>query len=141
MAAYRPRAEEANPAPLYRLPFRFCFPRVLPGEQLEFRFVGNPGDESQFRAGYKGIREPRETSPLVRKEDILVCLVPLLAFDEAGGRLGHGKGYYDRFLSGFSGLKVGLGFECQRAAALPLEPHDHKLDLMVTEARIRDFRP
>lgn len=62
-----------------------------------------------------------------------LTLVPMLAFDHAGYRLGYGKGYYDQLLASVSGAKVGLAFACQEVATLPRELHDHPLDLVVTE--------
>ena len=141
VAAYRARPKEANPEALWALPFRFCFPRVLAADQLEFRLVPNARDDSAFREGYRGILEPLDSQVLVAREQISVCLVPLLAFDAKGGRLGHGKGHYDRFLSGFSGLKIGIGFECQFSVQpLPMDLYDQRMDMVVSEALIRDFR-
>jgi 5-formyltetrahydrofolate cyclo-ligase len=68
--------------------------------------------------------------------DWQLTLVPLLAFDRAGYRLGYGKGYYDRLLTETSGLAVGLAFACQEVSAVPREAHDRPLDLVVTEAGI-----
>lgn len=64
-----------------------------------------------------------------------ICLVPGLAFDRHGFRLGYGKGYYDRFLSGYTGLKIGVVYEgclCQR---LPHGYYDLPVDLLITEKR------
>ena len=64
-----------------------------------------------------------------------ICLVPGLAFDRHGFRLGYGKGYYDRFLSGYTGFKIGIVYEgclCQR---LPHGYYDLPVDLLITEKR------
>ncbi len=63
-------------------------------------------------------------------------LVPGVAFDENGGRLGRGKGIYDRLLERAAGTVAGIFYECQKTAALPLEPHDRPLDLVVTERAV-----
>lgn len=63
-------------------------------------------------------------------------LVPGVAFDESGGRLGRGKGIYDRLLERAAGTVAGIFYECQKTAALPLEPHDRPLDLIVTERAV-----
>ncbi len=63
-------------------------------------------------------------------------LVPGVAFDENGGRLGRGKGIYDRLLEQVTGTVAGIFYECQKTAALPLEPHDRPLDLVVTERAV-----
>ena len=66
-----------------------------------------------------------------------VVFVPLLAFSEAGGRLGQGAGHYDRWLAANQEAKaIGLGWDMQLLAQLPLEAHDHRLDVVVTPTRI-----
>ena len=65
-----------------------------------------------------------------------MILVPGLAFDLRGGRLGRGRGYYDRFLAGATGLRVGVCFEDQIVADVPLEPHDLRMDFVVTPSSI-----
>ncbi len=64
-------------------------------------------------------------------------LVPLLAFDRAGGRLGYGGGYYDRTLPLHPGKPAwGFAYAAQEVDKLPMEPHDHRLDAIVTEAGV-----
>jgi len=66
-----------------------------------------------------------------------VIIVPLLAFDADGRRLGLGGGWYDRFLANQpQALTIGLAYEAQRVATVPTEPHDMPLDAVVTEAAI-----
>jgi 5-formyltetrahydrofolate cyclo-ligase len=79
-----------------------------------------------------GIAQPLRLRPAL-PGDWQLTIVPLLAFDRDGYRLGYGKGYYDRLLSETSGPAVGLAFACQEVAAVPREPHDRPLDLIVTE--------
>ncbi len=89
--------------------------------------------------GAYGIREPREIIPVAIAEIDLV-LIPAVAFDKDGNRLGFGKGYYDRFLAEFSGTKIGIGYDFQVADFIPHDPHDIKMNLIVTEKRIyNDF--
>ena len=80
-----------------------------------------------------GVPQPSNLRP-ANPGDWQLTLVPMLAFDRAGYRLGYGKGYYDRLLTSVSGSKVGLAFACQEVTRLPHELHDHPLDLIVTEA-------
>lgn len=61
--------------------------------------------------------------------------VPGLGFDVAGRRLGRGKGFYDRLLSDLKGFLCGLSFECQLCLEIPVEPHDHGLNLILTPSR------
>ena len=107
-----------------------CLPRCLPGNQMEARLVQRT--ESLIRHPY-GMLEPGEDCPRLETAQIDLALVPGLAFDRAGGRLGRGGGYYDRWLAGFSGVTVAL---CRQAVffnALPRLPHDLGVDLVVTE--------
>ena len=137
VAVYQAMEKEASLAPLFSSGRRLCFPRTLPNSQMEFHET-DPGPE-HFTVGKFGIREPLHDRRL-EKSEIGLCFIPLLAFDSAGRRLGQGKGYYDGFLDGFRGLKVGVAFSLQEASSVPTEPHDARLDLVVTESGIRDFR-
>lgn len=88
-----------------------------------------------------GVREPLATAPLI---DPVLLAVPLLAFDERGGRLGYGGGFYDRTLSGLRErapdvLAIGFAFELQRVLEVPMEEGDERLDGVVTEAGPRMF--
>jgi 5-formyltetrahydrofolate cyclo-ligase len=67
-----------------------------------------------------------------------IALLPLIAFDRSGGRLGQGGGYYDTTIAGWKNagclpLLVGIGFECQAVATVPRDDHDQLLDWIVTE--------
>ena len=68
--------------------------------------------------------------------DLDCLVVPGLAFDRAGGRLGHGGGHYDRLLAGPRGLTVGLAREDQCVASVPCGPGDIRLDFIVTEEAV-----
>ncbi|WP_171209902.1 MULTISPECIES: 5-formyltetrahydrofolate cyclo-ligase [unclassified Ruegeria] len=72
-----------------------------------------------------------------------ILIVPLVAFDARGGRLGYGGGFYDRTLEGLRNkratLAIGFAFDVQEAAGLPLEPTDQPLDMVVTESRVLTF--
>ena len=72
-----------------------------------------------------------------------IVIVPLVAFDARGGRLGYGGGFYDRTLEGLRNkratLAIGFAFDVQEAAGLPLEPTDQPLDMVVTESRVLTF--
>ena len=83
--------------------------------------------------GAFGIPVAAQPRPVVPTERTL-ALVPLLAFDQDGRRLGSGKGFYDRFLAGFPGVAFGVAFAVQEVERVPTEPHDWRLDGVVTEA-------
>jgi 5-formyltetrahydrofolate cyclo-ligase len=73
-----------------------------------------------------------------------ILIVPLVAFDRRGGRLGYGGGFYDRTLEGLRAkratLAIGFAYAAQQAETLPLEPTDQTLDLIVTETEVIDLR-
>lgn len=83
--------------------------------------------------GAFGILEPRENlkSASNIKPDLMI--IPGLGFTKAGARLGRGAGYYDRFLSVASGLKVGIAFKEQLLVKIPMEEHDVFMDRVVTD--------
>jgi len=94
--------------------------------------------EDDLAPGTFGIREPKpgKVRPVPFSQADVV-LVPLVAWDEKGRRLGYGAGYFDRALAGASRTtKVGLALESQRLARIPESKHDVPLDVIVTERRV-----
>ncbi|MDG6915393.1 MAG: 5-formyltetrahydrofolate cyclo-ligase [Nitrososphaerota archaeon] len=93
--------------------------------------------EDDLAPGAFGILEPRRDRlrPVSIAEADLV-LVPLVAWDERGHRLGYGAGYFDRALAGTDVLKVGLALESQRLPDVPESRHDVPLDVIVTDRRV-----
>ncbi len=92
--------------------------------------------------GYKGIREPAVRIP-VMPWDVDCFIVPGLAFDITGGRIGYGKGYYDRLLSKVSAATklVAVCYDWQVfEETLPVEEHDIKMDQIITDKRVIKFR-
>lgn len=89
----------------------------------------------ELETGVFGTRQPRMLQR-VQPGSWDVVIVPLLAFDRAGYRLGYGKGYYDRLLSASPAHSIGLAFAVQEADSLPHEPHDTPLDWIVTEQEV-----
>ena len=95
------------------------------------------GPESLVK-GLLGITAPDpERSELLKPEDIDLVLVPLVAFDEEKRRLGHGGGYYDRYLPKCTNAKfVLVAFEAQKLPQIVTDPHDVLMNVLVTEDRI-----
>jgi 5-formyltetrahydrofolate cyclo-ligase len=85
--------------------------------------------------GRYGVVEPVPHCPVAGLNQLDFALVPGVAFDPAGRRLGRGKGYYDRLLERVNGIKCGVAFDCQVVAELPAEPHDVKLNCLATPSR------
>lgn len=142
VAGYLPIRSEPDLRPLMaRLAergARLCLPVVLDRETIVFRaFVrGAPLVSTGF-----GTSGPSDGAAVLEPD---VLFVPLSAFDAAGHRLGYGAGHYDRAISrlhaiGRRPLLIGTGFDLQETAALPAEPHDVALDMMLTESGLRRF--
>lgn len=104
-------------------------PRVA-GDSLEIAPFGQLAKESRY-----GIEEP--VSPAVSPSVIDLVIVPAVALDTRGNRLGRGKGYYDRFLPLCqSAYTIGVSFDCQLVDNLPTEPFDVPLDAVVTASNM-----
>lgn len=92
------------------------------------------GDLSELQIGSYGILEPKPEAEIFPLEEINLILVPGLAFDEKGRRIGRGKGYYDRFLKGCRGKTIGI---CRcLVSEVPVEEHDKTMDAVLTEHKI-----
>jgi len=110
-------------------------PRVEPDrEELTLRVVAE-GD--LLEPGDFGVPEPRADSPVLAPHDVDLVLVPGLAFDERGHRIGYGAGFYDRLLPLLGrALTVGIAFDFQLVAEIPDTPGDAPVALLVTDARV-----
>lgn len=133
---------ELDPEPLLTVIAATGHPVALPvitpkGQPLVFRrwIPGEP-----LRSGLWGIREPFADSPAVEPD---VLLVPLLAFDSRGYRLGYGAGYYDRTLAALRAkrptLAIGVAFDEQEVGEVPIDAHDQSLDWVLTPLGARRF--
>jgi 5-formyltetrahydrofolate cyclo-ligase len=113
---------------------RVAAPRVVAGNELQQYFIN---DFSELHTGAFGILEPQpDPGRRAAAEQFDLVLVPGLAFDRAGHRLGAGKGYYDRFLSGIKAPKIALAFTFQIVEQVPVEAHDQRVDMIVTEKEV-----
>ncbi|MBA1155851.1 5-formyltetrahydrofolate cyclo-ligase [Microvirga mediterraneensis] len=94
-----------------------------------------PGDVL-VKGGF-GVREPGPDAPEVFPKALLV---PLVAFDRRGGRIGYGKGHFDRAIAALETqhpvLTIGLAYAVQEIDEVPVEPHDRRLDMIITEAEL-----
>lgn len=135
IALYSPFRGEVETDILYqesqRLKKKAVYPRIQ-GSELAF-FPVDP--HHPLQPGRFGILEPQSNEE-VRGDQIDILIVPGVAFDERGFRLGFGQGYYDRFLKSYSGGKVGLAYDFQILPQLPVNKNDIPCDQVVTEFRI-----
>jgi 5-formyltetrahydrofolate cyclo-ligase len=121
---------------LVRRDIALAYPRVVVGSlRLAFHRVADP---STLTPGSFAIPEPAPDEPIVPLQSIDLAVVPGLAFDERGNRLGWGKGYYDVTLAERpKALRVGFAFECQMVSEVPSGWNDVPMDIIVTEAGVR----
>lgn len=95
--------------------------------------------ESDLAPGIRGVPEPNpERCKPVPIESIDIAIIPGIAFDEKGGRIGTGRGYYDKLIPrlAVTTRKVALALECQIIPQVPMETHDRHVDIIITENRI-----
>lgn len=113
---------------------RIAYPRVIDGDRrLAFSEVAF-GDLAVARFG---LHEPGLDAPNVELSAIAAFVIPGLAFDRSGGRVGWGRGYYDATLAHApAALRIGIAFDCQIIESVPRDPHDVLLHYVVTETAI-----
>ena len=112
--------------------FCFCAPVTLQNYEMKFYQID---EHTLFEQHAYGIWEPIGTLEVL-PEHIDCMIIPIVAFDEHKHRLGHGKGYYDRYLASYKGVKIGVAFECQKVEAIQCNSHDVDMDVIVTEDAI-----
>jgi 5-formyltetrahydrofolate cyclo-ligase len=143
VSGYSPLKSEISPLPLMRR----C---ADAGAALALPVVVGRGKPLIMRAwsfgaplgsGVWGIREPTADAPQVFPD---ILIVPLLAFDRTGHRIGYGAGYYDMTIAALRTRKpvvaIGIAFAAQEIDAVPATPRDARLDLVLTEREVIDFR-
>jgi 5-formyltetrahydrofolate cyclo-ligase len=140
LAGYMPIRTEINPLPAMAEATAHgpVGVPVIQGAGLPLEFsVWEPG--ARLREGPFGAKVPL-VDDFFEPE---ILIVPLVAFDATGGRLGYGGGFYDRTLERLRAkratLAIGFAFDAQEAEALPLEPTDQPLNVIITETGIRDL--
>ena len=114
---------------------RVFFVPFIKGDKIFFSQISST---SQLEKGTFNIFEPKQKIPTEEKPDIVI--VPGVAFDRKGNRLGRGKGYYDKFLKNVSCLKIGLTFDFQILDIIPIDDWDVPVDIIITEKEIIDCR-
>lgn len=139
LLAYHPFGTEVNILPAVTRAITggvdVCFPRITGTEMM---FCNVTTLESGFRTNSWGIPEPNGPHfDIAGITGTIVLVVPGLAFDTNGGRLGRGKGFYDRFLenSCYPLISCGVCFEEQLVSSVPRQNHDKRVDMLLTDKR------
>ena len=143
VSGFSPMKTEINPLPLMRkaaqLGARLALPAIAGrGRPLIMRTYAF-GDE--LARGQWGIREPKADAPEVAPD---ILIVPLAAFDRAGHRIGYGAGYYDLTINALRAKKkviaMGIAFAAQEITSVPATERDARLDFVLTDREVIDFR-
>jgi 5-formyltetrahydrofolate cyclo-ligase len=136
IGAYHPIGSEAGTMKIItsalRMKKRVALPRVVNDSSMVFAEVNDIAND--LRIGRYKIMEPKDRCPKVDNLDML--LLPGVAWDAEGYRLGYGKGYYDRYLSGSGAKRIGLAYELQVLEKIPHGSDDLRVDLIITEKRV-----
>ena len=110
-----------------------CVPKCLPGHRMEPRQIASADDltEECF-----GIPEPGAHCQQILPEEIQLCVVPALACDALGYRLGYGGGFYDRFLPQTPAYRIALCAQARILQRVPIQEHDIRCDCIITEHEV-----
>lgn len=140
IAAYYPLGSEVDLCPLLELWEQEGKRLVLPISYKDGKMVFHEARLAALEQGMYGIFQPPEHSAVVKPAEIECIVVPGVAFDDAGGRIGYGKGYYDRILQQYQGTAIGVCFAAQVTELVPVEAHDIPLHYLANEQRIHQIR-
>ena len=113
---------------------KWALPRIIPEEG--HRMVFHPYDPQRLVRHRFGMDEPAADLPVVPPDKIQLALVPGLAFDRSGWRLGYGGGYYDRFLHNFCGICVGIVFHALLLEEIPHTAFDIAMNWVLSEQEV-----
>ncbi len=137
IALYYPTKNEVGTQGIFKIAKELgkgiYFP-LVDGSSLEFRKIN---DLAGLKIGSFGVPEPSHCPPGVEIEDIDLIIIPGIAFDSFGIRIGYGKGYYDRAISKIDIKKrIGLAYDFQVVESIPIERYDERVGLIVTETGV-----
>ncbi|MBK7404120.1 MAG: 5-formyltetrahydrofolate cyclo-ligase [Phycisphaerales bacterium] len=142
--AYAPMRSEVDVTPLIEVlqrgGCRVCLPRA-DWARGTIEAVPVLDLESDLDLVEHGVRQPRAALASVPVESVQVVVAPGLAFDDRGGRLGRGGGFYDRLLAALprAARAIGIAYEAQIFERIPMEGHDRAIDALATPARLLEF--
>lgn len=134
IAIYRSIQQEVCLDTLYEQYHNQCYfyvPRIKEDDTMDFV---EWSDTTLWRVGPFGIKEPK-AGKVIKPEKLDLIFVPLVAFNEACDRLGHGKGYYDRYVKDCDATLIGVAYELQKHEGILSYAHDVRLDLILSEEK------
>ncbi len=139
---YAPMEQEINILPIAEAALKkgkkIAFPRCdAASRTMQYHFVQSLSD---LTVSTYGIREPDAALPIYDQSvhtDSAVCFIPGLVYDQHGYRLGYGKGFYDRYLSGFHGCRIGVIYSDCIIPEVPRGRYDIRADILLTEKNVR----
>jgi 5-formyltetrahydrofolate cyclo-ligase len=139
--AYMPIPGEVDLTPLLvrQSQKRWVLPRIIPEE--DHRMVFHPYEPARLVHHPFGMAEPAPDLPIIPPNEVELALVPGVAFDRLGRRLGYGGGYFDRFLRDFTGVALGVIYQALLLDQLPYGEHDVPVGWVVTEAGLLHTNP
>ncbi len=116
---------------------RVAFPKCIDKNgNMRFYYINS---QNELMLGCYGIKAPPVHTEAFFGDKNTLCIVPGIAFSLDGYRLGYGKGYYDRFLSEFKGISIGLCYDACLAENIPADKYDKKVNYLITDKRIYKF--
>ncbi len=139
---YYPKSKEVDTLPIIKAALASGKKVALPvchddGYEMSYSYIGSLED---LEKGKYGILAPKKDCKKFIKEDVhrsIIIVVPALAFDNKGYRLGYGKGYYDRYMDGLVAVSVGLAYSQFVVDDLPVGRYDLACNLLVTEKGVK----
>jgi 5-formyltetrahydrofolate cyclo-ligase len=140
VAAYLAMSDEVDVTPLFiALPgWRWVLPRLGAGDTLTLRDAAVPHEMHEL-----GMSQPVDAGEMIPAHQLDLILVPGLAFDGTGGRLGRGGGHYDRLLGEIraDARSIGVTVDDRLIDTVPMEPHDRPVQFIATESGVRECLP
>lgn len=93
-------------------------------------------DLKDLKTGKFSIKEPQAHHPVIARRDLDILIIPGIAFDKSGNRIGYGLGYFDKLLKSLKCTNIALAYDFQIVENVPVEKHDQKVDIVITEKTI-----
>lgn len=132
---YMPLPDEVDVTPLISLPEKIFYIPAFDESMGSYRMAQYTPELKRGKFGIPEPKEPRWAEP----DELNMILVPGVAFDRAGRRIGRGGGFYDQLLPAYHTVRTGICFSFQLLETIPTEPHDCTMEFLITESEILKF--